>query len=295
MRAIVVPVMCGCLLAGCGDPLRDMPRLSETDLEQSAGGALAQEAPEGTSPVPPVSYAESQEPRGGLLGILGRRARTAQQEGSADASGGDDAVQVVTPPTEQSAQASPRRGLMGRLMGGGGEAAAPARGPAIAGPDLPLVSAGERLPFGEVGRLCGSPALGQEVEQWPENRPVYRMIDSQPSSTSLRTFYITGFDDGCARQFSAALALFGDPALHEQIRYGAPADTQPSSETDSVYEKVKARVCRVASGEPCGDRIDTLAKDTVFVSVYDSFGGSSRWKNLLLHDGELAAFDMKSR
>lgn len=45
--------------------------------------------------------------------------------------------------------------------------------------------------------------------------------------------------------------------------------------------------------EPCGARIKRLERDTVFLSIYERFGDNARWKNLLLHNGDLLAQDVK--
>lgn len=161
----------------------------------------------------------------------------------------------------------------------------------LTGPDAREVSFGTTLPFGEVARVCGASkrALGKEVAKFPERRTKYRLYDGAVGNIRPHNFYVTGFPDGCARQFTAALVMFGSPVMHEQLRYGRPAATQPYSATDKAYEKVKSRVCRVGRKKPCGDKIRLLEKDTVFISVYNSFGGNSNWSNLLLHKGKLLA------
>ena len=77
--------------------------------------------------------------------------------------------------------------------------------------------------------------------------------------------------------------------MHEQIRYGAAAGEQPESLVDKAYNKVKRLICRVGSNKPCGNRMRSLQRDTVFVTVYESFGGSGRWADMLLHDGKVEA------
>ena len=98
----------------------------------------------------------------------------------------------------------------------------------------------------------------------------------------------------CARQFTAAMAVFGSVEMHEQLRYGLPAEVQPYSDTDKAYEKLKRRVCNKPRRKPCGGRIGQMAKDTVFLSVYERFGGNSQWMNILLHGGDIVAQDRKS-
>jgi hypothetical protein len=171
------------------------------------------------------------------------------------------------------------------------------RGPSPDAPDYRVVTPGTTLPYGEIARLCGVSAgrLGRKVEQYPARGGTYKLYDSAPGDEGLRSFYVTGFEDGCARQFSAALVIFGNPEIYEQIRYGLAGETQPVAETDRAYEDIKSRVCKVRRGKPCGAQMSNLSKDTVFLSIYERFGTNARWKNLLLHDGRVVALDLKSR
>lgn len=116
----------------------------------------------------------------------------------------------------------------------------------------------------------------------------YTVYDTNPSTTAPRPHYVTGFRDGCAREVTAALALFGDVATHETTRYGAGQGAL--SPTDAAYEEIKGRVCGVPAGRPCGARLDRLEGDTVFLSLYPVFG-SDQHTDLLLHRGEVAAMD----
>ena len=87
---------------------------------------------------------------------------------------------------------------------------------------------------------------------------------------------------------TAALAVFGDPATHEVVRYGALA--APYGAVDTAYEAIKGQVCGAASGQPCGEGIDRLAADTAFLSVYPVFGGEDH-ADMLFHRGEVVAAD----
>ena len=160
-------------------------------------------------------------------------------------------------------------------------------------PDVPY---GTVLPFGEVGRVCEarSQPLGAKIETSDGRGQTYRLYDSVPGSTSPRTFYVTGFADKCPRQFTAALALFGAPELHEQLRYGRAATTYPYSATDKAYEKIKSQVCGVGPRIPCGPKIEKLARDTVFISTYERFTDNGRWADLLVHDGAVVAASLKA-
>ncbi|WP_226628122.1 hypothetical protein [Alloyangia pacifica] len=232
-------------LAACDTP-GDVPRLSDVELDESAGQSAA---------LP--SEAELSE-EGGFLAA------------------------TETPPP---GAAPPQNGLLGWL---GGQAAA-AKG---SGPDARQIRFGTALPYGEIARVCGVPdkRLGVPVAQYPETRRGYVLYDSRPGTTAPRALYITGFDDGCARQVTGALALFGDPELHEQLRYGLAGRSLPRGRVDGAYETVKAEVCGVSAGRPCGRAMRRLARDTAFLSVYPAFGSAS-YVNMLLHDGQVIALE----
>jgi len=166
------------------------------------------------------------------------------------------------------------------------------------GPDALQVPLGASMPYGDIARVCGvgKNKLGREIGRFPDSGRGYRLYDSAPGSTGLRPHYITGFSDGCVRQFSAALALFGGTEFHEQVRYQKTTRDFPYTPTDLAYEKLKSKVCRVGTNTPCPpSRISKLQKDTVFVTVYERFGNNPRWADILLHDGSVLAKDIKSR
>ncbi|MEL6781918.1 MAG: hypothetical protein AAFO51_06035 [Pseudomonadota bacterium] len=164
------------------------------------------------------------------------------------------------------------------------------------GPDARDVAMGTRLPFGEIARVCDGRGvnLGQVVDKAARQGRGYKLYDSNPESTAPRTFYVTGFSDGCPRQFTAALALFGEPAFHEQLRYGLPADEYPYSTTDQAYEKLKRKVCNVGRNTPCGSRIDRLNRTTTFISAYENYTDNARWADMLLYDGTVLAAALKT-
>lgn len=226
-------------------------------------------------------------------------------------------------PAAPVVEAKPRRGLFGRLAGarakdqaasGGATVRTASLGPAAApkaarqtqtafkarkskhkGPDVQIVPFGTALPTGAIARVCDLPngRLGKEVDKFPERGRGYKIFDSNPSASGTRPFYVTGFDDKCARTFTAALALFGSPTLHEQLRYGLPSSKQPYSTTDQAYEGVKRSICGVGKKKPCGAKISQLEKDTAFISIYDRIGSNSKWSNILLHKGWVLAADRK--
>ncbi|MBM2323485.1 MULTISPECIES: hypothetical protein [Marivita] len=323
IRIAAILIVCS-LVAGCAsDPLSGVPRLSETDVTDSdiqaalrsdadivddAGVApeakptgffgrlfgvgdgasqpavaeaaadvdatiVESENADATAEVP--QPASEPAPRRGLLGFLSRAAQTAQA---------DDGTQLAAAPPQTQSDAAPAVEI------------ARARGPKPDAPDYRIVPMGTALPYGVLARVCDVPdrQLGTRVERYPESRSVYALYDSQPGNTAPHTFYVTGFDDGCARQFTAALALFGSPETHEQLRYGLPSKVQPYSSTDAAYETLKSRVCRVGKGKPCGSSMSQLARTTAFVSVYETFGSNPEWKTILLHDGEVVETDIRS-
>ncbi len=163
-------------------------------------------------------------------------------------------------------------------------------------PDAQDVPLGTVLPFGQIARVCEAKGknVGKLVEQAARRGARYKLYDSVPGSASPRTFYVKGFKDNCPRQFTAALALFGTPQLHEQLRYGLPAKEYPYSTTDKAYEVIKSQVCGVARTKPCGPRISRLEQTTVFVSAYENFTENARWADMLLHEGSVLAASLKT-
>lgn len=167
---------------------------------------------------------------------------------------------------------------------------------ALAGVDAPDVPLGAALPFGQVASVCAAKGtkLGKEIDRFPKRGSGYRLYDSNPATTAPRTFYVTGFRDGCPRQFTAALAVFGAPSMHEQLRYGLPSEEHPYSSTDKAYEGIKAKICGKPKGRPCGSRIKSIERNTVFISTYEHFGDTARWADMLVHDGAVLAKTIKS-
>ncbi|MCP1167761.1 hypothetical protein NHG85_04345, partial [Limimaricola sp. ASW11-118] len=155
-------------------------------------------------------------------------------------------------------------------------------------PDTREVAPGATLPFGEVAKVCGlsKRALGTPVAA----EAGFTLYDSAATSTARRTQYLTGFDDGCARQFTAALALFGDVAVHEATAYGAGVTHGPIAR---AYEEVKRQICGAAKGQPCGAATARLARNTSFLTAYAAFGASGSHADMLLHDGRVLAMGVE--
>jgi hypothetical protein len=138
-----------------------------------------------------------------------------------------------------------------------------------------------------------SKPLGTRVEKSETRGQTYSLYDSAPSGAGPRTFYVTGFADKCPRQFTAAMAMFGAPSMHEQLRYGKPSETYPYSDTDRAYERLKKRLCGVGPQKPCGSKIEFLERDTVFISTYENFSGTGRWADVLIHNSAVLASAIK--
>ncbi len=69
--------------------------------------------------------------------------------------------------------------------------------------------------FGEVARVCDAKGrdLGQQVNETAAKG--YRLYDSKPGTSGARSYYITGFADGCPRQLTAANVLLADASHYE--------------------------------------------------------------------------------
>jgi hypothetical protein len=219
----------------------------------------------------------------------------------ADGTSQEDAVAaaLAIAATPEEAEGGFLSGLFGASDSGGGVMGMLASGndantPVVrTGPDAQLIPYGESVAYGEIATVCDVPrgSLGTEVA----NISGFKIYDTIPNATALRPHFITGFDDGCARQFSAALSLTGDVGTHEIVRYLPTNRNVAYSSTDNAYEAIKASVCRVSHGTPCGARLDSLANNTTFVTAYEKFGAHPRWVEILLHDGEVSAIDFKQR
>ena len=345
-------------LAGCGDPLGGIERVSELPgpLPETPAAAALPDADEasqtpilaglfrrpeprdasdpgiiaalreanGLEPAPVDTVAQTEE-RDAVVapaaapqepaksrGVLGWLRRAAETEGAeaeqvtppvvaAENANGPVADETAELPQdaqlaslETSASEPPgRRGLFGLRNNGASSTAKP---PSAKGPDAQDVAVGTILPFGDIARVCDARArnMGTIVARAARKGRGYVLYDSAPDSPDARTFYLTGFSDNCPRQFTASIALFGEPVMHEQLRYGLPARDFPYSATDEAYEKLKARVCNVGRTKPCGPRISRLENTTTFVSVYENFGENARWTEILLHDGKVVAAALKT-
>lgn len=192
-------------------------------------------------------------------------------------------------PSQQEAAAPTapeRRGFFSRLTAGK---------PVVADKSaLPELDYGTVLPYGMIARNCAAKRqpLGRKVDAVRASG--YTLYDSDPDAVGTRTFYITGFDDGCPRQLTAAHVLLGEPSFYEQLHYGPAGKHLAFGATDKAYEKVKGSVCGVRKGKPCGAKMKQLERATVFVNAYERFNDNTRWSEQLIHDGAVVASEMKS-
>jgi len=250
--------------------------------------------------------------RSRLLGLIGRavpaadkpdsdtspvaNAVAASQAGIADAApnGATDAAAVAQDQDTQTAALAPepkpapaKRGLFGKRR-----AAKQADAPRT-GPDARDVPYGTIVPFGVVARVCEAKGqnLGKRVEKAPARG--FALHDSALGTAGARTWYITGFADGCPRQLTGANVLIGSADLYETLHYGPGGKNLPYGETDKAYEQIKRKVCGARKGKPCGSKIGEMEKSTFFVSAYERFGNSSRWSELVIHDGTVVAATIK--
>jgi hypothetical protein len=274
-------------LTACADPLATVERLDEVNLADGAGAASALPGPGDSADAPLV-----------VDQLLAR-----------DGTGSDATSSAETPIGDVGPDTPPRHGFWalfaptvpqsdaGVVPAAATEAGDETGVTAVAaasmatGPDALQVAPGTVLPYGEIATVCGQPnaALGTRIAA----SAGYALYDSAPNQTALRVHYLTGFPDGCARIFSAALVLFGDVGTHEMVRYMPTNATMPYSATDTAYEQVKAQFCGVSAGQPCGGRIDRLAAHSTFVTIYETFGTSPEWGEIFLHQGQVMAIDLR--
>ncbi|MCC5974785.1 MAG: hypothetical protein JJT81_12115 [Rubellimicrobium sp.] len=272
MRYLIAVAALG-LVAACGDPLDQFARLGEVELDAAEASRIAAGAGElaGDAPVLPGLLAEARE---------------------SDAVDDDATVQLAS----AAAPATPTQGGgFWSLFGPPGSDAVPAAiGPQSDGPDAVEIVPGQSLPFGEIASVCGITAAERNAVPVAQMGS-FTLYDSEATGTAFRTHYIGGFPDGCLRQLWAALARFGAVGPQEIVRIQAPNTSIAFTDTDTAFEEIKARVCGVPAGQPCGERIGQLQATTFFVTVYERFGSSPVWAEILIHDGAVVAKDFKGR
>ncbi len=283
MHKWVIGFGCCAALAACGDPLRNFDRLS--DVPATEASANVAQAP-----------GEARAEGGGLFArLLNRRTddpTNAAVEAALSDAMGDEAQPENAQPEATEPEAAPRRGLFGGIFGGGGG------GGTLSGdaPEVGDVPEGAILPFGQIARVCGlrESEMGRRISAGAG----FEVYDTVPTATAPRPFYITGFSDNCARTFTGAVVIPGDIETHEFVRYQPSNESIRYTTVDNAYEALKASVCRVGRGQPCGARSDRLNRNTQFITVYNFFGGTfssvpTEWTQILIHDGEVLAISVK--
>lgn len=273
------------LLSACGDPLRNVARLDDIAVADSVRN-LTQASD------------EAQNINGGLFARLldnqlndpiNSDASVAIAKTGEATSDQDDLIVVSAAMPETR---TPRHGLFS-LFGRNTNNWAPL---SRMGPDGTGVADGALLKFGEIARVCGlhNDDLGRQID----NGGGFRIFDTIPNSNVPRPFYISGFDDNCARMFTGAVVVTGDVETHEFVRYQTSNKRIDYTTTDNAYETLKASVCRVGRGQPCGARTQRMNVNTHFITVYSFFAGTysavpSRWAQILIHDGDVLAMSIK--
>ena len=166
--------------------------------------------------------------------------------------------------------------------------------PRSTGPDAIDVAVGTTLAFGQVARVCDAKgkALGKRVEKGPARG--FALYDTAPGTIAARTFYITGFNDGCARQITAATVIMSGASSYEQFHFGPTGAHLPKGATDKAYAKIKRQVCGAAKNKPCGSQIKKMDRSTFFISSYRDMGHTGSWSELLIHQGDVQAAATKS-
>jgi hypothetical protein len=240
-----------------GDPvvLAALPAPAGVTTDAPADSAEPDVAQE-AAPVPQAPPAAQAPKKRGFAGLFGRR--------------------------DSSRKAAPNARRNGRQSAG----------PKPGAPDYQIVPAGVSLPYGQMARVCDvrSSKLGRKVAKASK----FTLLDSKPGSEGARNFYLTGFDDKCARQFTASLVMLSSPEEYEIIHFGPAGAHQPKGQPDAAYKKLRRKVCRVSEKKTCGGaKMKSLNKSALFVTVYQSLSSNPKWKNILLHDGEVLAMDVK--
>ncbi len=306
-------------LAGCLGPI-ELPLLADVELAEGApeSGLVAPDVAAPNSvleelqsvqnvaevPAEQAEVTEPVKPRRGFAALFGRRAKPAQEAapnaveeaataapqaadvdvasdetvGEAAAEADENVVVASVAPQEETPPRRQRNGLFGPRRAKTGQ--------------FPQVEAGVVLAFGQIGLACGirGRALGKEVDRFPERGKGYRLYDSNPSTTGPRAHFITGFKDGCPRQFTASLALLDSPVLHEQLLSVESSGAQHSTAADIAFQKFRAKACRTGQGKVCPEkRISEMEKSMAFVTTYERFGGNANWNEILLHNGAIVA------
>lgn len=183
-------------------------------------------------------------------------------------------------------------GFLGRILNAGQKPAPSADAAPLADSDEGIAF-GTQLAFGDVAKVCAAKGqrLGQKVETLSARG--FKLFDSAPGTVAKRSFYLTGFSDGCPRQFTAANVIATPPSRYEAFRYGPAGQHMPIGATDKAYDKIKRSVCGAGKRKPCGGKISALDRRTTFLSAYEFFEGNAQWVKILIHDGAVVETSVK--
>lgn len=280
MRSFGVIVVLAVGLAGCADPLRKVDRLEDVELAPDAAEQ--------------VSLVQAQPAHGGsLFARLFKREDGADtppvaREAEAEAA---PAPTVVAEPEVPEPAATGRRWRLWPFGGGASKAPADQSAP-IPDPTPVKASATDApLSYGILRKDCDArvPKTAVEVDRDEAGR--LRLYDSQSGATHPRLHYLTGLRDGCPRLFKAALAVVGTAGTRDVLSTKTPG--RASKATEPAYQSIKARACKGGPKALCDDAgLRKIARNTAFVTVYERFGSSPRWGDILLHKGKVVATDL---
>ncbi|MEM6940336.1 MAG: hypothetical protein AAF509_09420 [Pseudomonadota bacterium] len=276
-----------------------MPRLSDVALaenppvSQALAANTAADQQEATVTALAEGAGPAPRPRRGLRNLFGRvigptaarrpnAERTAKPK-TAEPQRLDEGAADATLASSQN-QVLPSLARLNSPSAGGGE---------LSEPGTIDTAFGTKLPFGVLGRTCDAhrKLLGRATQTAPARG--YRLYDSAPTSNAPRSFYITGFADGCARQLTATNVMFGAPSFYELLLYGPAGADLPVAETDRAYERIKRNICGARKGRPCGAKIRQLERTTFFISAYPGLYQNAEWAEMLVHDGAVVATAIK--
>lgn len=276
-------------LAGCSPtPPNDV----SVPPPESTVAAISEGAPEVlvvSEDLPPPPLQETRSRRTGFLGIFRGTpeatetpAPTEAPETETSVDGPDETTEETAAPTEaETADAAQPPRARGRLLGFLSQGGAARTTPTAAPPGIPT--------FGPLVKACGvrKRDMGREVAR-SAGGGTYRLFDTKPNSVAPRVHYLTGFRDECPRRIYGALVFFGSPLVHETKRYDRSIK-RGYSEADLAYEKVKGQVCNVGRAKPCPSRHQArLAKQVTLLTVYENFGSTREWLDVVLYKGRIA-------
>jgi len=269
--------------------LRQGSAPAETQIDVAASDAPTEQLAE-LEPVAPDQSADLPEPvKAGFFSFLRPRAPSAVDASAAEPTLEQNTELAALPETTEPS--APRRGLFSFFSRSAPETDAAPIEPVATGPASKRVTTGTVLPFGQIATNCdvSNRELGKRIGR----SSGYSLYDTGGDTERPRTHFITGFPDRCARQFTAALVMFGDVGTYEVVRFGA--GRRSTSATDAAYDEIQAAYCGVPKNTPCGNRIEALGRSTTFLTIYERFGTNEDWLDVLVHNGSVVSIQPRSR